>query len=407
MEFSEILKIALTAIKANKLRSVLTLLGIAVGVFSIIAVMTAVQVLQNSIESGLSQLGSHTFQIQKMPITFNHDKMMKAMKRKDITQDQVERLKERMTLAGLFASEAWTGAQTVQYGSMKTNPSVEIGGEEPIGVTANNWVIREGRSLSENDLQHSTYNVILGDDVARKIFPHGNAVSSIVRIGSNRYTVIGVFEAKGGSLGGNSDNFAIVPLSTFLQEYGKNRSLNIMIEAKSAETYDDCMEEARNILRTIRKVAPGEEDDFTLFSNDSLIATFNEFTLYVKLGVGFISFISLLAAGIGIMNIMLVSVTERTREIGIRKAIGARRMNILGQFIAEAVVLCQIGGMIGILLGIMGGNLAALLLHMDAVFPLDWALIGFAITTFVGVVFGVYPAWKASNLDPIEALRFE
>ena len=161
------------------------------------------------------------------------------------------------------------------------------------------------------------------------------------------------------------------------------------------------------ILRTIRKVAPGAEDDFSVFSNDSLIGTFNEFTLYIKLGVGFISFISLLAAGIGIMNIMLVSVTERTKEIGIRKAIGARRSNILSQFITEAIVLCQIGGIIGILVGIVGGNLTALAFSVPPVFPLDWALLGFTLCSVIGVVFGVYPAWKAANLDPIEALRYE
>jgi putative ABC transport system permease protein len=407
MQFSEVLIMALAAIRANKLRSILTLLGIVVGVFSIIAVMTALQVLQNSIESGLSQLGAHTFQIQKMPVMSGREKWLKALKRKDITQMQAQRLKERMILAGLFSIEAWGDVQTVQSGSIKTNPNVGVAGEEPIGVAANNWIVKEGRSLSENDVQNSAYVAILGDDVARKVFPHGSAVGSIARIGNNRYTVIGVFEPKGNAMGGNSDNFVVLPLSTFLQEYGKKRSLNIMIQAKNAETYEECMEEARNNLRTIRKVPPGDEDDFTLFSNDSLISTFNDFTIYVKLGVGFISFISLLAAGVGIMNIMLVSVTERTKEIGIRKAIGARRANILGQFIVEAVVLCQIGGIFGIIIGILGGNIAAVAFHMPAVFPVDWALIGFAITTLVGVIFGVYPAWKASNLDPIEALRFE
>jgi putative ABC transport system permease protein len=407
MQFSEVLIMALAAIRANKLRSILTLLGIVVGVFSIIAVMTALQVLQNSIESGLSQLGAHTFQIQKMPVMSGREKWLKALKRKDITQMQAQRLKERMILAGLFSVEAWGDVQTVQSGSIKTNPNVGVVGEEPIGVATNNWIVKEGRSLSENDVQNSAYVAILGDDVARKVFPHGSAVGSIARIGNNRYTVIGVFEPKGNAMGGNSDNFVVLPLSTFLQEYGKKRSLNIMIQAKNAETYEECMEEARNNLRTIRKVPPGDEDDFTLFSNDSLISTFNDFTIYVKLGVGFISFISLLAAGVGIMNIMLVSVTERTKEIGIRKAIGARRANILGQFIVEAVVLCQIGGIFGIIIGILGGNIAAVAFHMPAVFPVDWALIGFAITTMVGVIFGVYPAWKASNLDPIEALRFE
>jgi putative ABC transport system permease protein len=167
------------------------------------------------------------------------------------------------------------------------------------------------------------------------------------------------------------------------------------------------LEETRMILRTLRQVAPGAEDDFAIFSNDSLISTFNDFTLYVRLGVGFMSFISLLAAGIGVMNIMLVSVTERTREIGIRKAIGARRTNILAQFITEAIVLCEIGGIIGVVLGIVGGNLTAFAFDFPPVFPIDWAVIGLLITSFVGIVFGVYPAWKAANLDPIESLRYE
>jgi putative ABC transport system permease protein len=398
---------ALIAIRSNKLRSALTLLGIVVGVFSIIGVMTAVQVLQSSIENGLSNLGSHTFQIQKQPVMANHAQWQKAMKRKNIRYDQGLIMKERMTLAQYVALESWKGAQTIQYSSLKTNPNVDLGGEEPEGIPTNNWTIKEGRSLTDDDLRYSTRVAILGDDVVKKLFPHGGAVGNEIRIGTERYSVIGTFDPKGSSLGGNDDNRVIIPLSTFLNEYGKLRSIHIMIKAKNAEVYDDCVEEARMLLRTVRNVSPGEEDDFTIFSNDSLIETFNEFTMYVKMGVGFISFISLLAAGIGIMNIMLVSVTERTREIGIRKAIGARRSNILAQFITEAVVLCEIGGIIGILLGILGGNITALAFSFPPVFPIEWALIGFAITTFVGVVFGVYPAWKAANLDPIESLRYE
>jgi putative ABC transport system permease protein len=407
MKFSEIAKMALIAIHSNKLRSALTLLGIVVGVFSIIGVMTAVEVLQNSIESGMSNLGSNTFQIQKMPVMAGHDAWHKAMKRKDIRYDQGLFMKERMTLAHYIALESWKGGQTIQYGSQKTNPNVDVGGEEPDGIPTNNWTIKEGRSLAGDDLRYSTRVAILGDEVVKKLFPRGNAIGNEIRIGAESYLVVGTFDPKGSSMGGNTDNRVIIPLSTFLNEYGKLRSIHIMIKAKSAEVYDDCLEEARMLLRTVRNVPPGEEDDFTIFSNDSMIETFNEFTLYVKLGVGFISFVSLLAAGIGIMNIMLVSVTERTREIGIRKAIGARRSNILAQFIMEAIVLCQIGGIIGVLLGILGGNITALAFSFSPVFPIDWALIGFAITTFVGVVFGVYPAWKAANLDPIDALRYE
>jgi putative ABC transport system permease protein len=407
MQFSEIVKLALNAVRSNKLRSVLTLLGIVVGVFSIIGVMTALQVLQSSIENGLSNLGSYTFQIQKQPVMASHAQWHKAMKRKDIRYDQGLIIKQRITLAQYVALESWKGGQTIQHGSLKTNPSVNIGGEEPEGIPTNNWTIKEGRSLTDDDLRYSARVAILGEEVVKKLFPRGDAVGNEIRLGAERYLVIGTFDPKGSSLGGNDDNRVIIPLSTFLNEYGKLRSIHIMVKAKSAEAYDDCVEEARMLLRMVRNVSPGEEDDFTIFSNDSLIETFNEFTLYVKLGVGFISFVSLLAAGIGIMNIMLVSVTERTREIGIRKAIGARRSNILAQFITEAVVLCEIGGIIGVLLGILGGNITALAFSFPPVFPVEWALIGFAITTFVGVVFGVYPAWKAANLDPIDALRYE
>lgn len=409
MQFAEILKIAFASIRSNKLRSALTLLGIVVGVFSIIGVMTAVQVLQNSIESGLSNLGSHTFQIQKRPVMANRREWLEAMKRRPLKYHQALDLKERMTLAQYVAIESWEFAKTIQYASLKTNPNVSIAGEEPEGLPTNNWTVKEGRGLLESDLELSARVAILGDEVIKKIFPrgHADAVGKEIRIGNERYTVIGTFEPKGASLGGDSDNRVVIPLTTFLQEYGKERDVHIMIKAKSPEVYEDCLEEARFNLRTIRKVAPGDKDDFSIFSNDSLISAFNEFTFYVKLGIGFISFISLIAAGVGIMNIMLVSVTERTREIGIRKAIGAQKRNILNQFVTEAVVLCQFGGIIGIAVGVIGGNLAAVAFELPAVVPWDWVLIGFVLCAFIGIVFGVYPAWKAANLDPIEALRYE
>ena len=233
MQFSEIIKLALNAVRTNKLRSALTLLGIIVGVFSIIGVMTAVQVLQSSIENGLSNLGSHTFQIQKQPVMANHAQWHKAMKRKDIRYDQGVILKEKMTLAKYVALEAWRGGQIIQYGSLKTNPSVDLGGEEPDGIPTNSWTIKEGRSLTDDDLRYNTRVAILGEDVVKKLFPRGGAVGNEIRIGIERYSVIGTFDPKGSSLGGNVDNRVIIPLSTFLNEYGKLRSIHIMIKAKS------------------------------------------------------------------------------------------------------------------------------------------------------------------------------
>jgi putative ABC transport system permease protein len=410
MDFREILSIALSAIRANKLRSVLTLLGIVVGVFSIIGVMTAVRVLQNSIESGLSQLGTHTFQIEKFPRIFsgNRRDWAKIRNRKDITYEQATFVAERLTHAQFVGIEATRGGRIViGPDGARTNPNVMFYGETPEGFPTNNWTIKEGRAINDDDVRYSRRVIVLGANVVEKIFPRGNALGAEVKVDGQRYTVIGTTEPRGASLGGNQDNFVAIPLSLFLDVYGKDRSLNIMVKAKSPEVFEDAMEEARHLLRTVRKVEPGQEDDFSIFSNDSLIQQFNEFTFYVKLGIGFISFISLLAAGVGIMNIMLVSVTERTREIGIRKAIGARKRAILMQFIMEAVVLCQIGGIVGIAIGILGGNLTALIFEFPPVIPLDWAFIGFALCSLIGIAFGVYPAWKAANLDPIEALRYE
>ncbi|MBM4167899.1 MAG: FtsX-like permease family protein [Ignavibacteria bacterium] len=409
MEIREILSIAFWAVRANKVRSVLTILGIVVGVFSIIAVMTAVRVLQNSIESGLSQLGSHTFQIQKFPIIMggSHAERAKYRNRKDITYAQALQVAEQMTLAKEVGIEGWEAFKVVKSATDKTNPSVSLVGETISGFATNNWIVADGRLFTEYEFQQGRRVAVVGERVHKKVFPRGGAVGNQIKIDANWYTVVGTIEAKGGALGGNQDNFVAIPLSTFLDTYGDRRSLHIMVTAKSPEVYEESKEQARWILRTARRLAPGAEDDFAIFSNESLITQFNEFTYYVKMGIGFISVVALIAAGVGIMNIMLVSVTERTREIGIRKAVGAQKGSILRQFLAEAVVLSQIGGVVGVLVGILAGNLVAVITEMPAVFPVDWAIIGFALCSLIGIVFGVYPAWKASNLDPIDALRYE
>ena len=226
---------------------------------------------------------------------------------------------------------------------------------------------------------------------------------------SRKYTVIGVLESQGAVFGQSQDNFVVIPLNTFLSYYGSHRwnSVNITIQSFDKEGYDDLIETTEGHFRTIRKVPPGEPNDFEIRSNEQMLNQINEMTSGVRIGAFAIAGIALLAAGVGIMNIMLVSVTERTREIGIRKSIGAKSRNVLIQFLIEAIVLCIFGGVIGIVFGVAVGNWAGSLLNATATIPLDWVAIGVTLCVIIGVIFGTYPAYKAANLDPIEALRYE
>jgi putative ABC transport system permease protein len=402
---------AINAIKVNKLRSFLTLLGIVVGVFSIIAVMTAMGVMRNSIEKGMSQLQVNTFQIQKFPQGFDggHEARMRLRNRKDITYEQALLVKERTTLAEAVGIESWQFGKIAFWEANKTNPNVQIAGENPEGITTNDWVVAEGRGLNSQDIDLARKVVILGVGLRQKLIPPNiNPIGQQIRMDGQIYNVVGIFEKKGSMFESDADNFCVVPITAFFQVYGKTvRSINIMVKAKNQVVYNDCLEQTRAILRVARQVPPGDPDDFEYFSNDAIIEQFNEITFGFRMGVLVISSIALLAAGIGIMNIMLVSVTERTREIGIRKAIGARKANILSQFVLEAIVLSEIGGLVGILLGVIAGNGVAIWLEMPVVIPYDWAIIGFVVCSVIGIVFGVYPAWKASNLDPIDSLRYE
>ena len=411
-ELRESFSMAMGALTAHKLRSALTLLGVLVGVFSIIVVMTAMRVMKSDIEKEISRLGSQTFMVRKWPGIYfgGPDGFEKYWRRKNVTLAQAQVVEAKATLALSVGVETvfWGGQIESRY--KKTAPTVQLFGETAGSFPARNWLLGEGRLLLDMDVDGARDVCVLGATLAKSIFPLGSAIGERLKINGFNYTVVGVLAPKGGSLGGDQDNFAVVPITAGLNHFGVSqwaRSLNILVQARDQANYDDTVEQVRGIMRVLRKVPPGKEDDFEIFSNDSLIAQFNSFTMAVRLGVSLISSIALLAAGIGIMNIMLVSVTERTREIGIRRAVGARKRNIMTQFIIEAVVLCEVGGVIGVALGILGGNAAAYFLKRPAVVPFDWVVIGLVICSIVGIVFGTYPAYKAANLDPIESLRYE
>ncbi len=409
-ELRESFGMAMSALTAHKLRSALTLLGVLIGVFSIIVVMTALRLLQRNAEAELSQLGVNTFQVRKWPAIMFGDiaDREKYWRRKNITLAHGKAVIERATLARTVGIQRylWSGEVSSRYD--KTPPNVNLLGTTPGGFPARNWVVAQGRALIEADLDSAKTVAVLGGKLAKLLFPFGSPLGERVRIDGISYTVVGVLESKGATLGGEQDNFVVIPLTTGLGRYGRIwSSLDILVQAPSQEAYDDTVEQVRGILRAVRKVEPGREDDFEIFSNDSLIAQFKAFTLTVRVVVTVVSSIALLAAGIGIMNIMLVSVTERTREIGIRRAVGAKKRNIMTQFILEAVVLCEVGGVIGVLLGLAGGNFAAYYFEVPPIIPVDWVIFGLLICSVVGVVFGTYPAVKAAHLDPIESLRYE
>jgi len=411
VEARESAAMAVTAIAAHKLRSALTLLGVLVGVFSIIVVMTAMRVLQSNIERELSSLGSDTFMVRKWPGTFfgvSSGDYEKYWRRRNVTMNDARRLMEKISVPAKVGIEAtfWSGEIKTRY---KTSaPSVRLYGETPGSFAAHNWNLAEGRLLMDADVDGTRNVCVLGSGLATNIFPNSSALGEQIKVDGINYAVVGVLASKGGAAGGDQDNFVVVPLTTGLNRYGRwGRSLDILVQAPNRASYETTVDEVRGLMRIIRKVPPGKDDDFEIASNNSMIEQFKKFTQSVRIGVAVVSSIALLAAGIGIMNIMLVSVTERTREIGIRRAIGAKKRNIMAQFILEAIVLCEVGGAVGVVLGILGGNLLSLFMKLPPVIPVDWVLLGLAICSVVGIIFGTYPAWKAANLDPIDSLRYE
>jgi putative ABC transport system permease protein len=300
------------------------------------------------------------------------------------------------------------GGVTVINRDLRTNPNVRLIGTDENFITAFNYDVGTGRNLGLDDVTYGRPVCVIGDAVAEKIFPAEDGLGKLIRINGQNYTVVGVLAPKGASFGGNPDNLVITPISRFLAIYGRAwRSISINVQAPGQAELPATAEQAIGAMRLVRGLDPEDPNDFEVFSNESLIEAFNKIADIVAAGALIISAIALLASGVGVMNIMLVSVTERTKEIGIRKSIGARKRSILLQFLAEAVALSLIGGVLGVAIGVGGGNAVALAMKTAITFPWLWAGIGLLVCGGIGIVFGMYPAWKAASLDPIEALRYE
>ena len=399
---------AIAAIKQNKLRSTLTLLGISIGVFSVIGVMTAIRTLESSVESGLNVFAANTFVIQKYPeISFGEERR-KHRKRKNIDYDQYKKLKNRAMLPLLVSVSERNEVRNVKYKDNVVKNYVGLFGGDEGSIRTFKTYIGDGRNIAPDDVRYARNVCVLGMDVVDRLFPFEDPLSKKIQIEGLDYYVVGVAERQGEAFGQSQDNYIAIPITSYLQKFSnKWTTLSINVEAASEEDYDKTREEAIGIMRTIRKVKPGVENDFEIITSGEMIETFSGFTSGIKLFALSVSIIALVVAGIGIMNIMLVSVTERIKEIGIRKAIGATKKDILTQFLMEAVFLSEFGGIVGIIMGISAGNLVSFIFKIPAVIPIDWAMIGLAVCSLIGIGFGIYPAWKAAQLDPIESLRFE
>ncbi len=408
MNFSEIARMALNALKTNKLRSGLTMLGVTIGVFSVIGVMTALSVIQTSIEGGLSFLGSNLFQFAKYPVISTSDPEQKYANRRNITLAEADEFKRLMEgQAQVICFKVFDGGKPASFGNSKVQGLTLVGTNEHF-LTANAYTLGYGRNLAGDDVDLARSVVVVGKSIEKKLFPSQTPIGKTIKINDKPYQIIGVLAEKGSSFGQSQDDLLLVPITRYFDDFGwVNRTVNIAIQATSQATYNQTLDKAIGAMRAARGLKLSQDNDFEIYSNDTLISAFAQVAGTIRIGAFVVSAIALLAAGIGIMNIMLVSVTERTREIGLRKAIGARRDDIVKQFLFEAVVLSEAGGLAGILFGVAGGNGIALWFHIAMVFPWGWAFAGLMVCSIIGIGFGWYPARKAARLDPIDALRYE
>ncbi|NTW54262.1 MAG: FtsX-like permease family protein [Chlorobaculum sp.] len=409
LSIRETLVQAATSLAVNKLRSALTTLGVAVGVFSIIAVMTALDAVDRSIASGLSSLGANTFQIQKNPAAVfgsGHSRNLYA-NRKDITWQQAQLFRKYMgesarNIGFIITSQA---AQA-SYGNENTNPDVTLTGGDESFAPANGFDVISGRNLNDGDLRYASNIAVLGSDVAANLFRQGqNPVGKEIRVNGKVYTVVGIFSKKGAAFGQSQDNFVLIPISRYLEEVNEKSSISITVEATSQKVYKQTIDRAIGAMRLARGLTVRTPNDFEIRTNESLVESFRDIQRIVGTGAFIISFMALLTAGVGIMNIMLVSVTERTREIGVRMSVGAPRRTILEQFLVEALLLSLGGGVLGIVAGASAGNLVALQFNLPVILPWLWIAVSLLVCSAIGVSFGLFPAWKASRLDPVLALR--
>ena len=406
----ENVKVALGSIRDNFLRSLLTLLIIAVGISCLLGMLTAIDGIYYSMNNNFNRMGANSFTVRRANET------IKSSKRKRVSEnilfDQATEYKDKFHYAGAVVSiNTWcTGSAEAKYSDKKTNPTTRLVGIDENYFTTSSYELKEGRNFSINEISSGNNKAIIGKDIVKDMFggKDKKAIGQVILVDNNRYKVIGTLDQKGSSSGGSNDSRIFIPLLNAKKIYGyPTKHYEITTSIKNPVAIDDAVSSAIGRMRVVRKLTASEANDFTIRKSDGILSQLKEMTSSLRIGTIVIAGLTLLGAAIGLMNIMLVTVTERTKEIGVRKALGATSENILFQFMIEAIVICIIGGLVGIAFGILLGLGVTKLIDGVFVVPWDWMLLGIIVCVVVGLVSGLYPALKASRMDPIESLRYE